>query len=146
MGGGPLERDLRALASRLGLGTGVAFAGFRPDDRDVVRLLALASVFCLPTRREGFGVAFAEAMAMGCPVVGPRMEPVSSVVLDGTTGLLVTPEDPAAYTAAIDRLLTDEPLRARLGAAGRRHAAEALDPRGMYEAVTAIYRAVRRPA
>jgi len=144
IGGGPLEADLRRMAEDVGVGDRVVFTGFRPDDRDIVRLLALATVFCLPTRREGYGVAFAEAMAMGCPVVGPRLEPVSSIVLDGTTGLLVTPEDPVAYASALDRLLSNESLRQRIGSAGRRHAAESLNPRDMYEAISAVYQSFGR--
>ena len=146
MGGGPMEAELLRLAESLGVAGAVTFTGFRQDDRDVVRLLALARVFCLPTRREGYGVAFAEAMAMGCPVIGPRMEPVSGIVTSEQTGLLVTPEDDAAYAQALLRVLGDPELRDRLGAAGRGHVRSSLDPRTMYEAVTTIYRSLAEPA
>src|SRR5439155_5258649 len=144
MGGGPLEERLRAMAGDLGLADRVVFTGFRRDERDVIRLLALADLFCLSSRREGFGVAFAEAMAMGCPVVGPAMAPVTGVVVDGETGLLVQPEDEGAYAAAMLRLLGDPALRARLGAAGKAHVRAQLDPRRMYAAVTAAYTGSRR--
>ena len=139
LGGGPLEGDLRALAERLGIAPSVRFSGFRADDRDVVRLLGLADVFCLPTRREGLGIAFVEAMAMGVPVVGPRIAPVTTVVADGETGLLVKPEDDAAYAAAIVRVLREPELGRRMGEAGRRRAAALFDPQRMFEAVTACY-------
>jgi glycosyltransferase involved in cell wall biosynthesis len=139
LGGGPLEADLRALAERRGVADVVRFLGFREDDRDVVRLLANADVFCLPTRREGLGIAFVEAMAMGLPVVGPAMPPITSVVDDGRTGLLVTPDDPAAYAEALDRLLGDAELRRRLGDEGRRRAHALFDPERMFEAVNAAY-------
>jgi glycosyltransferase involved in cell wall biosynthesis len=139
VGGGPLEGDLRALAERLGVAPSVRFTGFRADDRDVVRLLGLADAFCLPTRREGLGLVFVEAMAMGVPVVGPRMAPVTDVVADGETGFLVTPEDDAAYAAAILKLLHEPALRRRMGEAGRRRAAALFDPQRMFEAVTACY-------
>jgi glycosyltransferase involved in cell wall biosynthesis len=144
MGGGPLEARLRDMARELGLASTVLFTGFRQDERDVIRLLALADVFCLPTRREGFGAAFAEAMAMGCPAVGPAIAPVTTVVLDGQTGLLVPPEDEAAYASAVLRLLHDAELRTHLGAAGREHARSSLDPRKMYQAVTETYVLSRR--
>ena len=53
---GVLEESV-GMAGDLGLGDRVVFTGFRRDERDVLRLLALADLFCLPTRREGFGVA-----------------------------------------------------------------------------------------
>lgn len=139
MGGGPLETELRRMAESLGIANCVTFTGFRGDERDVLRLLALATVFCLPTRYDTYPIAFAEAMAMGCPVVGPRMDTVASVVQEGLTGLLVPQEDDAAYAEAIVRILKDDALRRRLGEAGRRWVREAMDPRPMYEAVTAVY-------
>jgi glycosyltransferase involved in cell wall biosynthesis len=142
LGGGPLEAELRERAERLRLAGRVRFTGFRADDRDVVKLLRLADVFCLPTRREGLGIAFIEAMAMGVPVVGPRMAPVTDVVADGETGLLVTPEDAQAYAGAILRLLDDPDLRARMGRAGRHHAETLFDARHMFAAVTACYPAL----
>src|SRR5439155_9197565 len=51
MGGGPLETRLRAMAGDLGLADRVVFTGFRRDERDVIRLLALADLFCLPPAR-----------------------------------------------------------------------------------------------
>jgi glycosyltransferase involved in cell wall biosynthesis len=146
MGGGPLEQELRGMAAALGVADRVILTGFRPDDRDVLRLLALATVFCLPTRYDTYPIAFAEAMAMGLPVVGPRMDTVESMVADGTTGLLVAQNDDAAYADAIVRLLGDASLRTRLGEAARRWVRETMDPVPMYEAVTASYTAPSRAA
>jgi len=139
LGGGPLEAELRALAERLGIAPRVTFTGFRADDRDVLRLLRLADVFCLPTRREGLGIAFVEAMAMGVAVVGPRIAPITTVVAEGETGLLVEAEDDAAYAAAIVSLLEDPERRRAMGDAGRRRVAAHFDPRRVFEAVTASY-------
>jgi glycosyltransferase involved in cell wall biosynthesis len=138
LGGGPLEAELRATSQHLKLAR-VHFTGFRPDDRDVLRLLRLADVFCLPTRREGLGIAFVEAMAMGVPVVGPRLPPVSDVVADGETGLLVTPDDANAYAEAILRLLESSDLRQGMAQAGRARAEAFFDPTTMFAAVTASY-------
>lgn len=139
MGGGPLEGGLRRLAAELGVADQVVFTGFRPDDGDVLRLLAMARAFCLPTRYDTYPIAFAEAMAMGCPVVGPRMATVESMVTDGVSGLLVPQGDADAYAAAILRLLRDEELRTRLSDAGRRWVRENMDPGPTYETVTAAY-------
>jgi glycosyltransferase involved in cell wall biosynthesis len=139
LGGGPLESELRAEADGLGVSTRVIFTGFRTEDRDVLRLLRLADVFCLPTRREGLGIAFVEAMAMAVPVVGPRTPPITTVVADGETGFLIAPEDAAAYATAILQLLRDPDLRRRMGEAGRRRVEALYDPRRAFETITATY-------
>jgi glycosyltransferase involved in cell wall biosynthesis len=80
------------------------------------RLLAESSLFVFPSVMDTFGYAPIEAMAMGVPVVAYDATALPETVRDGVTGLLVAPEDDDALTAAIDKLLGDAPLRARLGA------------------------------
>ncbi|MGC4000167.1 MAG: glycosyltransferase family 4 protein [Anaeromyxobacter sp.] len=82
-------------------------------------LFSQASVLCVPTLREPFGIAYLDAMACGVPCVATRVEAVPEIVADGETGLLVPPGDPVALASALARLVAD-PLRARrMGAAGR---------------------------
>jgi len=88
---------------------------------DATDLLDAADVLVLPSRREGMGVAALEAMAVGCPVVASRVGGLRVTVLDGDTGLLVPPEDPAALAAALTRLLSDAALRQRMRAHGPGH-------------------------
>ncbi|MBA2741039.1 MAG: glycosyltransferase family 4 protein [Actinobacteria bacterium] len=83
-----------------------------------------ASVVVCPSRREGYGVAAREAMAYGRPVVASAVGGLLDAVEDGATGLLVPPSNPAALRAALERLLSDEPLRRRLGTASRERARE----------------------
>jgi glycosyltransferase involved in cell wall biosynthesis len=78
-----------------------------------------AAVVVFPSRRDGFPVACAEAMAHGRPVVATAVGGLPDMVVDGETGLLVPPGDARALRAAIDGLLADPGLRRRLGAAGR---------------------------
>jgi phosphatidylinositol alpha-1,6-mannosyltransferase len=68
---------------------------------------------------EGFGTAYLEAGACGVPVIGGRGGGVGEAVLDGETGFLVPPEDPAAVAAALVRLLEDRALAQRLGRTAR---------------------------
>jgi glycosyltransferase involved in cell wall biosynthesis len=63
-------------------------------------------------------------MALGIPVVGTRIAGVPEQVVDGGTGLLVPPSDPAALADALERLLASEPLRRTLGSAARERALE----------------------
>ena len=92
--------------------------GFLPTEEVADRYARAAVVVC-PSRREGFGLVCAEAMAHGRPVVATAVGGLAELVVDGETGLLVEPGDPGALRAAIDRLLADRDLRRQLGAAGR---------------------------
>ncbi len=97
--------------------------GFVPHD-ELERLYERAAVVACPSRREGFGVVCAEAMAHGRPVVAGDVGGLRDLVVDGETGLLVTPGDVGALRDALTRLLGDKELRRRLGAAGRQRIAE----------------------
>jgi glycosyltransferase involved in cell wall biosynthesis len=78
-----------------------------------------ASVVAVPSHREGFGVACAEAMAHGRPVVASAVGGLLDLVVDGETGLLVPPRDVPALRGALEQLLADRDLRRRFGEAGR---------------------------
>lgn len=96
----------------------VTLAGRLPE-ADVDRWLQTADVFVAPSLYESFGLVYPEAMRWATPVVGTTAGGIPEVVADGETGLLVPPGDAAALAAALVKLLHDEPLRSRLGAAGR---------------------------
>ncbi|MBT3702733.1 MAG: glycosyltransferase, partial [Alphaproteobacteria bacterium] len=64
---------------------------------------------------EAYGMALLEAQASALPVVAGNLRGVPDVVRDGETALLVPPEDPAAFAAAVKRLLEDQNLRQRFG-------------------------------
>jgi len=99
--------------------------GFVPHD-ELLRLYERAAVVVCPSRREGFGIVCAEAMAHGRPVVASAVGGLRDLVVDGETGLLVPAGDPSALRAALERLLGDPELRRRLGEAGRARAREEL--------------------
>ncbi len=129
VGEGPDEARLRALAAALGVSARVVFAGPMRDDL-LPATYAGASVyvglsrFLPPINVEGFGISFVEAAASGVPSVAGDSGGVRSAVLDGDTGFVVPPEDDAQVAGAIRRLLGDEALRTRMGAAARRAAVE----------------------
>ena len=111
--------------------------GFLPR-HDLEPLYAGAAVVACPSYREGFGVACAEAMAHGKPVVASRVGGLLDLVVDGETGLVVEPGDVGGLRDAIERLLADRELRRRLGAAGRERAIERLSwPRVTAELIRA---------
>lgn len=86
---------------------------------ELLDLYAGAAVVVVPSRKEGFGVVCAEAMAWGKPVVASDTGGLAGLIRDGETGLLVPPGDPIELRGAIDRLLADPGLRERLGAQAR---------------------------
>jgi glycogen(starch) synthase len=97
--------------------------GFVPHD-ELERLYARAAVVACPSRREGFGVVCAEAMAYGRPVVAGDVGGLRDLVRHEETGLLIPPRDVGALRAALQRLLADRDLRRRFGEAGRARIAE----------------------
>ena len=114
------ERDaLERLAAELDLSERVRFEGWREDAR---RYLTTFDVLVVPSRFEGFPLVIVEAMLAGLPVVASAVGSVPESVLDGTTGLLVPPEDAVALASALRTLLGHPALRAQMGASGRKHA------------------------
>jgi glycosyltransferase involved in cell wall biosynthesis len=90
------------------------------SDDELAQNYAQAEVAVVPSLYEGFSLPAIEAMACGVALVATTGGALPEVVgEDGVTGLLVTPDDPGALAAAIGRLLDDDELRHRLGAAGR---------------------------
>ena len=104
----------------------VRFLGDIPDDQ-LGATYAQADIFAMTSMPhkhsvEGFGLVYLEAGAHGLPIIAHAIGGVPEAVIDGVTGLLVTPGDLPALTLAFARLLFDVPLRRRLGEAARRRA------------------------
>lgn len=78
-------------------------------------------VFCMPSRYEPYGFAFAEAMAHGVPCVGTTVQSIPEILGHGRAGLLVAPNDPEELASALLRLLREDALAHRIGDAGRKH-------------------------
>lgn len=119
VGTGPDLTRLERRRRELGLGERVEFLG-HVDFARLAGEYRRADVFCLPSRQEGFGIVFLEAMAAGLPIVAARASAVPEVVTDGESGILVGPDSPDELAAALDRLLSNPEERRRLGETGRR--------------------------
>jgi glycogen(starch) synthase len=127
VGDGPERRQVERLARRLGVAGRVHVTGFVPHEL-VPSVLATADLLVLPSIYEELGTVLAEALHAHLPVVASRVGGIPEIVQDGGTGLLVRPRDPDALAAAIDRVLGDPVLSARLSAnAARRAPAYDLD-------------------
>ena len=114
-GEGDLRASLEQQIKHLGLEKHVLLAGFRPD---ILSLHKAFDIFVMSSVTEGLGTSLLDAMACGRPIVATSAGGIPEVVDDGITGILVAPRDHAAMAAALVRLLKDDGLRARMGAAG----------------------------
>ncbi len=101
-GSGPLEAGLRALAGRLGLAERVRFLGFCGD---IARWMQAADGFVLASRREGLPMVLLEAAAAGLPAVATDIPGTREAIVDGQTGRLAAPGDPAALAAAMKTIM-----------------------------------------
>ena len=125
---GSEEAALKKLVQELGLSDRVHFVG---NIDHVTRVYRAADIFALASRGDAFGLVRAEAGHFGLPAVSTRVGGIPEVVLDGQTGLLVPPDDVAAFSTALARLIGDPALRAQMGAAARRRVDENFGVRRM---------------
>jgi glycosyltransferase involved in cell wall biosynthesis len=90
-----------------------------PDRDGLVAAYRSADIMLFPSRLEGFGIAPAEALACGIPVVTTNASALPEVVDHNQSGILVEPNDVAGYADAVRQLGEDAQLRAQYGAFGR---------------------------
>lgn len=126
---------LETQARRRGLGAAVTFHGHRDDPWEVG---ARAWVYAQPSRTETQGLALWQAMRLGLPVVASDLASIRAAVEDGTTGLLVPPDDAGALADAVGELLADTSRAERLGAAAAERLADHSVAR-MVAGVTSVY-------
>lgn len=107
-----VTRALEALVLSHALGDRITLAGELRDDQ-VANSYTEADIFVLASRHEGYGMAYAEAMAHGLPVVGTTAGAIPETVPAGA-GILVPPDDAVALAAALRRLIEDSNERQRL--------------------------------
>lgn len=136
VGGGELRETLQTLARTLNLDGRVIFANYQ---RDVPKIMAALDIYMLPTRREGFGVTFIEAMSMEVPVVTSRIPPLDKIIVSGRSGVLATIDAPDAFASAVEPLLTNAELRRQMGEAGRRDVIERFEQTRMCGAYERLF-------
>jgi L-malate glycosyltransferase len=134
-GDGECRAELEALATHLGQSEAVFFPGFV---RNVAQVYAALDAFAFPSEFEGLGTALQAAMAAGLPCVSTKRGALVEVVDDERTALVVEPNR-KEFAAAMLRLVTDEGLRKRLGAAGRREVEARFSVGRMVEGTIHVY-------
>lgn len=142
VGDGPLSAAVHQRVATSELQGRVLVLPFSPHGPAI---LAAFDVFVLPSLWESLPIALLEAMSTALPVVAADVGGVREAVVDGETGLLHPRGDSAALAAALERLLSDEELRARLGAAGRARQAAEFSLEKMVDGVELAYERALEP-
>lgn len=140
-GDGPTRPALERQIAALGIADRVCITGWRADIPD---LLAAMDIFVMPALVEGGPTTVLEAMAMAKPTVSTRVGMVPEVMEHGHSGLIVEPGNAQALADAVATLLTDEPLRRRLGENARKVAEARFSVETMVEQYLALFARVWR--
>lgn len=114
----PYAARLYRQVDRHDLQSDVTFTGHL-EDAAVAKHLRDSHLFAMPSKYEGFGIAYLEAMSFGLPVIASTAGGATDIVRDGKTGFLIDPSDTHRITTVIDRLADDRDELARLGRTAR---------------------------
>jgi glycosyltransferase involved in cell wall biosynthesis len=134
IGSGPHEKYLKKLTIRRGLAHNVLFEGHVPH-QDIVNYYNKATIFCLPSLTETFGVVMLEAMACGKPVVATKTEGAKEILHQGEDGLLVEIGDSESIANALLFLLDHPAIIVSMGAKGR----ESCEKKYSWNSIARIY-------
>lgn len=117
-----LVQELRVQLARSNLTARTHWTG---EVENVEQYMQISSVFCFPTRREGFGIVIIEAMASGLPCVVARLEGVTTdIIPDDRYGILIPGDHPTDYATALQRFLNQPALAETIGRAARQRSTE----------------------
>lgn len=139
IGDGPERSRLQSLSRELNVVERVRFLG-RQSRHQVAEAMRRCTVFALPSRYEGLGCVYLEAMSAGKPVIGCRQQGIAEIIQHGSNGFLVGPDNERELTLALAMLLRDEPRRRALGSAARDTILERLTLAQQAENLVRIYR------
>lgn len=139
IGEGPERVRLETLAGELDLRDRVHFHG-RCSRREVAAAMQRCTLFALPSRYEGLGCVYLEAMSAGKAVIGCRGQGIAEVIQHGTNGFLVGPDNERELTLALGMLLRDERLRKNVGRAARETILDRFTLAQQAEQLARIYR------
>lgn len=137
VGDGDDRARLELKAKELGVADHTVFAGWVPE-RELIGYYQACDVYVMPSRKEGFGIVFLEAMACGKPVIGGNHAGTPDLIRDGVTGYLVNHGDVRALADRLGRILADSELRARMGRAARQWVHERYTLRAFSETLACV--------
>lgn len=132
------QRELNKLVEKLGVKGSVRFLGPRSD---VFKLMQDADALLHTAESEAFGLALIEAMAVGLPVIAPRMQGPAEIIMQDVSGILVSPGDAHGFSCAIRTLSSNLALATSLSVQGRKRVADRFAAQRMAEDIAGVYEA-----
>jgi glycosyltransferase involved in cell wall biosynthesis len=136
VGEGAERARILATAAEQGIADRLLLPGFLPDP---ARYVGHFDIFALSSDSEQAPISLVEAMAAGLPVIATAVGDVVSMVSAENSAFIVRADDEAGFARAISRVAAGDAVRARLGAANRRHACEFFQEEGMIAAYRRVY-------
>ena len=140
-GSGSLKTRLRKMVSDFNLEKNFRFAGY-VNHGTLLKYYQNATLYVLPSYREGLPTTLLEAMSCGLPVVGTAIAGISDVIVDRKTGILVPPKSPEKLANAIMELIADSKFREELGRNARKHVQELYDWNKITSEVERVYQSL----
>lgn len=137
-GTGPEEETLKQYVRENHLEDYVDFLGW-VDGETKKKALETNQVFILPSYNEGLPIAILEAISYGMPVIATKVGSISEAVLEGENGFLVNPGDVDGYVNALQRLITDYPLRQSMAKRSRELAEKQYDEKIYFARLTEVF-------
>jgi glycosyltransferase involved in cell wall biosynthesis len=141
VGGGGEEERIRRRVAEMGLNQRVIFTGFLENS---MRIYPVLDLYVATSLKEGLPLSLVEAMGAGLAVVATDVPGHRDVMVQGETGVVVPPEDPAALAEALSSLLGDPDRRRRMGEAGRQRVLKEFGLRPMIDGTAEVYRQARK--
>jgi teichuronic acid biosynthesis glycosyltransferase TuaC len=139
VGDGPERLRLLKLVQELGITAKVQFRG-RQSRREVADAMRRATVFVLPSRYEGLGCVYLEAMSAGKPVIACQGQGIEEVIRPAVNGCLIAPDDLQGLTDTLETLLQQTELRRKIGNAARRTILQGFTLEKQAERLVTLYR------
>lgn len=128
--------QLREMVAKANVGYHVHFTGYVED---LPAQLVALDIVTTPSENEAFSLALVEAMAAGCAVIATRVGGMAEIVEDGVTGIFVERDDQWSLIGGLSRLLTDKPLREKLGKAARASVIDRFERERVIDRIEALY-------
>ncbi len=139
IGDGPHRESLEKLIKKLRLEAHVSLLGRR---KKIPKLLKSSNIFCLPSRREGFGLVNLEAMMIPLPIVATKAGGIPEIVEDGKTGTIAEPENSEALARALIELVNSSEKRKSFAEAGHKRVLKNFDAKKMADEYEKIYKKI----
>ena len=139
IGDGPDGGKLVDMATRLGIARQVKFIGFK---KNPAHYLLAGDAYVCSSVIEGFGLAVAEALLCGLPVIATRVGAIPEMITHGVSGILVEPNDPGAIAAALGDFIRRRYPLAEMAQLGKQQVAEKYDIKKTAAAYVSLYRSV----